>query len=48
MILCLLVASTSSGVVGSVTQSSTLMGSATTSSSFTLGPSSAPSLGTYS
>jgi hypothetical protein len=36
-----------SGSVGSVTQSSALIGSATASQSSTLGPHSAPSLGTY-
>jgi hypothetical protein len=47
MILHRLAAPMSSGVVGSVTQSSTLTGSATTSQSSTLGPPSAPSPGTY-
>jgi hypothetical protein len=47
MLLRHLAASTSSGVVGSVTQSSALTGSATASQSFTLGPPFAPSLGTY-
>jgi hypothetical protein len=40
--------STSTGAVGTVTQSSALIGSATASLSFTLGPPTAPSLGTYS
>jgi hypothetical protein len=43
MLLHRLVASTSSGVVGSVTQSSAPTGSAIASQSFTLGPPSAPS-----
>jgi hypothetical protein len=47
MLLRHLAASTSSGVVGSVTQSSALTGSATASQSFTLGPPFAPSPGTY-
>jgi hypothetical protein len=46
MLLHRLAASTSVGVVGSVTQSSTLTGSAIASQSFTLGPPSAPSPGT--
>jgi hypothetical protein len=46
MLLCRLAASTSSGVVGSVTQPSALMGSATASQSSALGPPSAPSPGT--
>jgi hypothetical protein len=41
-----LVASTSSGAIGSMTQSSTPIGFATTSQFFTLGPHSAPSSGT--
>jgi hypothetical protein len=47
MLLRCLAASTSSGVVGSVTQSSALTSSSIASQSFTLGPPSAPSLGTY-
>jgi hypothetical protein len=47
MLLHRLAASTPSGVVGYVTQSSTLIGSTTASLSSTLGPPSAPSLGTY-
>jgi hypothetical protein len=47
MLLRRLAASTSAGVVGSVTQSSALTGSATTSQSSTSGPLSAPSPGTY-
>jgi hypothetical protein len=47
MLLYRLAISTSSGVVGSVTQSSALTSSATASQSFTLGPPSAPSPGTY-
>jgi hypothetical protein len=47
MLLHRLVASTSSGAIGVVTQSSALIGSATTSQSSILGPPSAPSLGTY-
>jgi hypothetical protein len=43
-----LVASTSTGVVGTVTQFSTFIGSATASQSSTLGPPTAPSPGTYS
>jgi hypothetical protein len=46
MLLHRLAASTSLGVVGSMTQASTLIGSATSQPS-TLGPSSAPSLDTY-
>jgi hypothetical protein len=46
MLLRRLAASMSSGVIGSVTQPSTLTGSATASQSFTLGPPSAPSSGT--
>jgi hypothetical protein len=48
MLLHRVAASTSPGAAGTVTQSSTLIGSATTSQSFTLGPPTAPSLGTYS
>jgi hypothetical protein len=48
MLLHRLVASTSTGAVGIVTQSSTLIGSAPTSQSSTLGPPTAPSSGTYS
>jgi hypothetical protein len=47
MLLHRLAASTSSGAVGSVTQSPTLIGSATASQSSTLRPPFAPSLGTY-
>jgi hypothetical protein len=47
MLLRHLAASTSSGVVDSVTQPSTLTDSATASQSSTLGPPSAPSPGTY-
>jgi hypothetical protein len=47
MLLHRLATSTSSGVVGSVTQSPALTGSTTTSQSSTLGPSFAPSLGNY-
>jgi hypothetical protein len=47
MLLHCLATSTSSVVVGYVTQSSALMVSATVFQSFTLGPSFAPSLGTY-
>jgi hypothetical protein len=43
-----LVASTPLGAAGTLTQSSALIGSATTSQSSTLGPSTAPSPGTYS
>jgi hypothetical protein len=46
MLLCHLAASTSSGAVGYVTQSSALTGSTTASYSSTLGPHLAPSLGT--
>jgi hypothetical protein len=46
MLLRRLVASTSSGDVGTVTQPSVLTGSATASQSFTLGPPSTPSPGT--
>jgi hypothetical protein len=48
MLLRCLAASTSTGVVSTVTRSSALIGSATTSQSFTLGPPTAPFLGTYS
>jgi hypothetical protein len=47
MLLHRLAASTSSGVVGSVTQSSAVIDPATASQSSTLGPPSAPSPGTY-
>jgi hypothetical protein len=47
MLLRRLTASTSSGAIGFVTQTSTLTGSATASQSSTLGPPSAPSPGTY-
>jgi hypothetical protein len=47
MLLRLLVASTSLGVVDSMTQASALTGSAIASQSSNLGPPSAPSLGTY-
>jgi hypothetical protein len=47
MLLRRLAASTSARVVGSMTQSSALTGSATASQSSTLGPPSAPSPGTY-
>jgi hypothetical protein len=47
MLLRCLAASMSAGVVDSVTQSSTLTGSATASQSSTLGPPSSSSLGTY-
>jgi hypothetical protein len=43
MLLYRLVASTSSGAIGSVTRSSALIGSATASQSSTLGPPPAPS-----
>jgi hypothetical protein len=43
-----LATSTSTGAVGTVTQSSALIDSTTASQSFTLGPHTAPSLGTYS
>jgi hypothetical protein len=46
MLLCRLAASTSVGVVGSVTQFSALTGSTTASQSSTSGPPSARSLGT--
>jgi hypothetical protein len=48
MLLHRLAASTSTGVVGTVTQPSALIGSATTSQSSTLGPPTASSPGTYS
>jgi hypothetical protein len=48
MLLRCLAASTSTGAVGTVTQSSTLISSATASQSSTLGPPTAPSPGTYS
>jgi hypothetical protein len=48
MLLRQLAASTSPGAAGTVTQSSTFIGSATASQSFTLGPPTAPSTGTYS
>jgi hypothetical protein len=48
MLLCHLVVSTSIGAVGTVTQSSVLIGSATASQSSTLGPLTALSPGTYS
>jgi hypothetical protein len=48
MLLCRLAASTSTGAVGIVTQSSALIGSAPTSQSSTLRPPIAPSPGTYS
>jgi hypothetical protein len=48
MLLRRLAASTSTGVVGTVTQSSALIGFATASHSFTLGPPTAHSSGTYS
>jgi hypothetical protein len=48
MLLHHLAASTSTGDVGTVTQSSTLIGSATASQSFTLGPPTTPSTCTYS
>jgi hypothetical protein len=47
MLLHHIAASTSTGVVGTVTQSSTLIGSATASQSSTLGPPTPPSSGTY-
>jgi hypothetical protein len=47
MLFCCLAASTSSGFVGSVTQLSALIGSATVSQSSTLEPPSAPSPDTY-
>jgi hypothetical protein len=46
MLLRRLATSTSTGVVGSVTRSSALTGSAAASQSSTLGPPTAPSLGT--
>jgi hypothetical protein len=48
MLLHRLAASTSIGVVGTVTQSYLLIGSATASQSSTLGPPTTPSPGTYS
>jgi hypothetical protein len=48
MLLHRLAASTLTGVVGTVTQSSILIGSVTASQSSTLGPPIAPSPGTYS
>jgi hypothetical protein len=48
MLLHRLVASTSPGAAGTVTQSSALIGSAPASQSSTLGPHTAPSPGTYS
>jgi hypothetical protein len=48
MLLHRLAASTSTGVVGTVTQSSALISSAPTSQSFTLGPPTTPSPGIYS
>jgi hypothetical protein len=48
MLLRRLAASTSSGAVGSVTQPSAVIGSATASQSSSLEPSSTPSLGTNS
>jgi hypothetical protein len=48
MLLCRLAASMATGAIGTVTQSSALIGSAPTSQSSTLGPPTAPSLGTYS
>jgi hypothetical protein len=48
MLLRRLAASTLIGAIGTVTQSSALLGSATTSQSFTLVPPTAPSPGTYS
>jgi hypothetical protein len=48
MLLRHLAASTSTGAIGTVTQSSALIGSATTSQSSTLGPLTAPSPGNYS
>jgi hypothetical protein len=48
MLLHRLAASTSIGAVDTVTQCSALIGSATASQSFTLGPPTAPSPGTYS
>jgi hypothetical protein len=48
MLLRRLAVSTSLGVAGTVTQSSALIGSTTVSQSSTLGPPTAPSLGTYS
>jgi hypothetical protein len=48
MLLHRLAVSTSTEVVGTVTHSSALIGSAPTSQSYTLGPLTAPSSGTYS
>jgi hypothetical protein len=48
MLLRRLAASTSSGIAGTVTQYSALIGSATDSQSSTLGPPTVPSPGTYS
>jgi hypothetical protein len=48
MLLHLLVASMSTGVVGTVTQSSAFISSTTASQSSTLGPHTTPSTGTYS
>jgi hypothetical protein len=48
MLLCRLAASMATGAIGTVTQSSALIGSAPTSQSSTLGPPTAPSPGTYS
>jgi hypothetical protein len=48
MLLHRLTASTSTGAVGTIIQSSALIGSAPTSQSSTLGPPTAPSPGTYS
>jgi hypothetical protein len=47
-VLVVLVLEDSTGAVGTVTQSSALIGSATASQSSTLGPPTAPSPGTYS
>jgi hypothetical protein len=48
MLLHRLATSTSIGAIGTVTQSSALIRSATVSQSFTLGPPIAPSVGIYS
>jgi hypothetical protein len=48
MLLHRLATSTLTGAVGTMTQSSALIGSATASQSSTLGPPTAPSTGTYS
>jgi hypothetical protein len=48
MLLRRLAASTSTGAIGIVTQSSALIGSAIASQSSTMGPPTAPSPGTYS